>query len=172
MAVFILGTMPLFFGIGILTSLMGQTFKAKFLKLAAIAVIYLGVSSINGALVALNSPITLQSIAENFPITIDLSGNKTSTVNNLAATQNAVIEITSSGYVPNYLRVRKGEVVNITLKTKDAFNCASAFRIPALGISKNLAPNDTQLISFVPTQPGQLQFNCSMGMYRGIIEVI
>lgn len=172
MAAFILGTMPLFFGIGVLSSFMGEAFKTKFLKLAAVAVIYLGITSINGALVALNSPITLQAIAENSPIVISFDGDDTEQTNNLTTTQNAEIDITSYGYAPNYFRVKKGLPLTLTLKSKDAYSCASAFRIPALGISKNLAANDTQVITFTPTEEGRLQFNCSMGMYRGVIEVI
>lgn len=167
---FILGTTPVFFGVGFLTSILGDNFQGKFLKLAAIAVLYLGVTSINGALVASGSPISFPSIS------IDLNRNnaaQTQTAQNDAqTTQNPEIDISAYGYSPTYIRVKKGEPVNITLKTKDAFSCASAFRIPSLNIAKNLQPNDTQLISFVPNQTGPIQFNCSMGMYKGIIDVL
>lgn len=182
MAAFILGTMPLFFGIGIVSSFMGEAFKTKFLKLAAVAVIYLGVTSINGALVSLDSPLSFQALTEKFPISISLgeSGDDQATEqtqeatesSQLATTQNAEIEVTSSGYQPDYIRVRKGEKVTLTLRSVGAYSCASAFRIPSLGISKNLGPNDTEEISFTPSQAGKIQFNCSMGMYRGVIEVI
>ena len=173
MAVFILGTMPLFFGIGVLTSFMGEAFKSKFLKLAAIAVIYLGITSINGSLVALGSPVTLQSIAENSPVVIDLDGaDSTSQDVGFSTNQNPEIDITSYGYAPNYIRIKKDQPVTITLRSKDAYSCASAFRIPSLGIKKNLAANDTQIISFTPTKKGKIPFSCSMGMYRGVIEVI
>lgn len=171
MAVFILGTIPLFFGIGVVTSFLGDAFKTRFLKLAAVAVIYLGITSINGALTALGSSLTLQSLAENFPISI--GGDDNTTQNNAAAiTQNAEIIITSSGYSPNYIKVKKGSPVTLNLITKNAFSCASAFRIPSLGISKNLQANDTQTIAFTPTKIGKIPFSCSMGMYRGEIEVI
>ena len=174
MAVFILGTMPLFFGIGVVTSIMGEAFKTKFLKLAAVAVIYLGINSINGSLVALNSPLTLQSLVENFPSTISLgnTNNKQSQDTDKTTTQNAQIDVTSYGYTPNYIRVKKDQEVTLTLKSKDAYSCASAFRIPSLGISKNLTANDTQIITFTPTKIGKINFNCSMGMYRGVIEVV
>jgi len=60
----------------------------------------------------------------------------------------------------------------LTLKSKDAYSCASAFRIPTLGVSLNLAPNDTQTVKFTPDKAGQITFACSMGMYRGVIDVI
>ncbi len=160
MAAFILGTIPLFFGIGYLTSLLGEAYKTKFLKLAAVAVIYLGISSINGSLVALGSPISI-----NFGAPENVQMEQ-------ASSQNPEIEITSAGYFPNYLRVKKGEQVTLTLTSKDAYSCASAFRIPSLGIKKNLKANETQTITFTPQQTGKIPFSCSMGMYRGIIEVI
>lgn len=169
MSVFVLGTMPLFFGVGLLTTILGDNFQGKFLRLAGLIVLYLGVTSANGALVAAGSPISLPSV------TIDLSGSGRYSSQNqtgIPIIQNPEIIITSSGYSPNYIRVREGERVNLTLKSINAFSCALAFRIPSLGIIKNLQPNDTQLISFVPTQPGKIPFSCSMGMYRGIIEVI
>lgn len=164
MATFILGTTPLFFGVGFLTTILGDNFRDRFLKLAAILVLYLGVVSTNGALAASGLPY----------IQIDLSGSdsQTTIAQNLPTTQNVEIDISSSGYSPNYIRVKAGLPVNLTLKSKAAFSCASAFRIPSLGISKNLAPNDTQLISFTPTKVGKIPFTCSMGMYRGVFEVI
>src|SRR3989338_6583786 len=62
MATFVLGTMPLFFGVGWITSLLGDNFREKFLKLAAFAVLYLGITSANGALVAGGSQIAIPAI--------------------------------------------------------------------------------------------------------------
>lgn len=160
--IFILGTMPVFFGVGFLTTILGDNFQGKFLKLAGAMVLYLGFASANGALAAGGLPF----------VQIDLDGANYQARNNAPTTQNAQINITSTGYSPNYIKVKKGEAVNLTLKSINAFSCALAFRIPSLRISKNLQPNDIQQISFVPTKTGQIQFNCSMGMYRGIIEVI
>lgn len=172
MAVFILGTVPMFLGIGFITSVLGEAFKAKFLKLAALAIIYLGITSINGSLVALGSPLTLESIAENIPVSIDLSSNASQAQHELNTTQDAEIVITPGGYQPSYIRVKKNMPVTLTLKNHGTYSCASAFRIPSLGISNNLAPNDTQVVTFTPTQKGKIPFSCSMGMYRGVIEVI
>jgi uncharacterized protein len=167
LSAFILGTVPVFFGIGFITSILGDNFRDKFLKIAAIAVLYLGLTSINGALVAGGSPITLQSIFEDF----SKAGSSTQN-SNIVTTQNVRIIITSNGYSPNYIKVKNGLPVTIELVSKDAYSCASAFRIPQLGISKNLLPNETQTITFTPTEVGQISFTCSMGMYRGVIDVL
>jgi sulfite exporter TauE/SafE len=171
MAAFILGTTPLFFGVGWLTSVMGDNFRAKFLKLAAIVVIYLGITSVNGALVAGGSPITLQALAG--VIQTNSQPKQTEKLySEVPTSQTVQINVTARGYSPNYIKVKKDSAVTMTLVGKDAYSCASAFRIPSLGISKNLQPNETYKISFTPKEIGKIAFTCSMGMYSGVIEVI
>lgn len=171
MAAFILGTIPLFFGIGLLTSILGETFKIKFLKIAAVIILYLGITSINGSLVAFGSPITLESIGQTIAQTLTVSS--TDTVKSSVATmQDVTIDITSQGYSPNYIAVKKGEKVTVTLNNKDAYSCAAAFRIPSLGIKKDVLPSQTQTFTFVPNSEGKIAFSCSMGMYQGVIDVL
>ncbi len=171
MAAFILGTTPLFFGVGWLTSVLGDNFRQRFLKIAAIAVIYLGITSVNGALVAAGSPLTFQSVTKNLHFNSP-SKNEEKLYSEAPLTQTAEITVTSRGYSPNYIKVKKGSPVTIKLTSKDAYSCASAFRIPSLGISKNLQANETQTITFTPKDAGRIAFNCSMGMYQGVIEVL
>lgn len=172
MAAFILGTIPLFFGIGFVTSLLGEAFKTKFLKLAAVVVIYLGITSINGALVALGSPLTLQSLAQNFSTILNNQSSVPASGSDVATNQEPEINITASGYSPNYFKVKKDLPVTIRLTNTGTYSCASAFRIPSLGISENVGPNQSQTFTFTPRETGQIQFSCVMGMYRGVIEVI
>src|SRR3989304_2801232 len=47
MAAFVLGTPPLFFVLGFITTTLSDTFRARFLKLGAILIIYLGITSLN-----------------------------------------------------------------------------------------------------------------------------
>lgn len=170
MFAFILGTIPLFFGIGFLTSVLGDAFKTKFFRLAAVLVIFLGITSVNGALVAFGLP-SLNSIPKTFN-SLFTQTNNTQRMS-IATNQNPQITVTSSGYYPNYIRVKKNQPVTITLIGKDAYSCASAFRIPSLRIGVNLrSANDVEKITFTPTKTGEIQFTCSMGMYTGIIEVL
>lgn len=171
MAAFILGTTPLFFGVGWLTSVLGDNFRAKFLKLAAIVVIYLGITSVNGALVASGSPITLRALSGIFQANSQQKQTE-KLYSESPASQTPQINVTASGYSPNYIKVKKDSPVTLTLVSKDAYSCASAFRIPSLGISKNLQPNEIYKVTFTPKEAGKIAFTCSMGMYSGIIEVI
>ena len=159
-----------FFGVGYLTSLLGDNFRARFLKIAAIAVLYLGIASINGAFIASGFPLNSKKISSIF----ESLGKKEDTVSQMSSVVSQVNEIYvfSNGYSPNYIKIRKGSEATITLIGKDAYSCASAFRIPSLGISKNLGPNEKYTFLFTPTEAGKIIFTCSMGMYTGIIEVI
>lgn len=170
MAVFVLGTSPLFFGVGFLTSILGDNFRTRFLKIAAAAVLYLGITSIDGALIASGFPMNSQNLNLYFnSFQTSKNQNTSETIN---VSQMHEIYVFGNGYSPNYIRVKKDLPVSITLVGQDAYSCASAFRIPSLGISKNLGPNEKYTFSFTPTTSGQIVFTCSMGMYRGVIEVI
>ncbi len=161
---FVLGTSPIFFGLGYITAKLSDSFQKTFFKIAAFIIIFVGLMTINNTLGAAGFPI----------ITLDLNGGSTSALNtsDVATQQEYTVQITGQGYSPNYLKVKKGLPVKITLVSNSAYGCALAFRIPSLGISKNLKPTDSQVIEFTPTEAGQIAFSCSMGMYRGVIDVI
>lgn len=171
MAVFILGTAPVFFGIGWLTSVLGDNFRGKFLKTAAVALIFLGVTSMNGSLTALNVslPITFGSNSVN---TKGSSEDTKKLYSEDKISNNIEILVTAEGYSPERIKVMKGKPVHLNVVAKSAYSCASAFRIPSLGISKNLQPNETFEVTFTPKEVGEIRFTCSMGMYSGVIEVL
>src|SRR3989338_504102 len=175
MATFVLGTFPLFLGLGFLTTTLGDTFKTKFFKIAGILVLYLGVTSFNGALVLAGSPVTLKTIREAIPISIDLSEGELSE-NSFVKTENGVqivdIAVFPTGYSPNNVQVKQGIPVRLNLKSGGRLGCTSQFRIPSLGISKNIPLSGVAEVDFTPSMKGKIVFTCSMGMYSGIIDVI
>lgn len=178
MFVFILGTSPLFFGVGWLTTVLGDNFRERFLKIAALGVLYLGVTSVNGALVASGSLISLQTIGEAIPIEIDLSGGvaeaaaANSSVRAVGGVQTVDISVFPNGYSPNNIQVKAGVPVKLNLTPVGGLGCTSVFRMPQLGITQRLTQGATTPVEFTPPAPGKLTFTCSMGMFRGIIEVI
>ena len=179
MGAFVLGTSPVFAIVGIATAKLSETFQRQFMKFAAAALIFLGLSSLNGVLVVLNSPVTFQTITS--PITYFFSderfsslasGTNSSQVPVRNGVQQAVISVTSNGYTPDNFQVKAGVPVQLTVSTKDVYSCASSFLMKSFNVQLSLAPTDSQTVTFTPTQPGKYQFNCSMGMYRGVMEVI
>lgn len=165
---FVLGTVPLFFGIGWVTSVLGDTFRKKFLYVAAVCLLFLGMQSVYGASVASGffdrfpkTPAMAPSVSEN-PQSASMNGDY----------QQINLMITTNGYTPEYQTVKKNVPVQLTITAKGAYSCASALRIPALKYAKNFRENDGTMITFTPRETGKIVVTCSMGMYTGVIEVL
>ncbi len=173
---FVLGTSPLFALIGVATARLSEGFRQKFLKIAAAALIFLGLSSINGVLVVLDSPISFEKITS--PITYYFSDKRFDYLDAVTSQptasgeQTLLINIDSNGYSPSKLTAKVGVPVNLTLKTNNSYSCASSFVMKAFNIKLQLAPTDSKTVVFTPTAKGKYPFSCSMGMYSGVIEVI
>lgn len=176
MFTFVLGTSPLFATVGVATAKLSETFSKRFLKLAAVLLVVLAVMSLNGVLLVLNSPITLNTFTK--PITyffsderFNYAGQQTSpTVTN--GIQEVSIQVNANGYSPRRLTVKAGIPVKLTLHSTDAYSCASYFILKAFNIKAQLGANDTQSFTFTPTQKGKFPYTCAMGMYTGTLEVI
>jgi sulfite exporter TauE/SafE len=166
MFTFILGTSPLFFLIGYFTVKLGDVMKKSFLKVVAIVLIILAVYNLNQALVASGSSFSFQSLT---------AGNSSETkVEKLAPVVNneATITITDAGYNPSSITVKAGSHVKLTLVNDNARGCIQMFVIPKLNIQQVVRTNTKEVVEFdASTSPEQLTYTCSMGMYRGTINV-
>jgi len=183
MFTFVLGTVPLFAFIGVATAKLSENWHDKFTKIAAVVLIIMAISGINGILTVLDSPLTIQKITrpvtyffsdERFENTGSVSVATTSgdTVPVVAGVQQVNLEVENYGYSPNYVKVAAGVPVSLTLTTNDTYSCASFFTFKAFNITARLAPTDSQTFTFTPEKTGRYTFTCSMGMYSGIMEVI
>lgn len=154
---FILGTAPLFFILGYFTTKMGETYQAKFFKIAAAAIILLALYNVRGALV-LNG-LNLNTTSKQSVV---------SQVNN-----EPTVTINSNGYTPKNITISAGQKITLHIKNKNAYSCAQAFTIPKLGVQKIVRPGDEAIITFTaPNKPGTMTFSCSMGMYQGTFTII
>lgn len=178
MFAFVLGTMPLFSIIGVATSRLSEVWNHRFLQAAAFAILLLALSGINGVLTVLDSPISATKIAQavsSFGEPPEWYGSG-STSGAAAPTKQGVqqigIEVTSNGYNPRYIKVKKGVPVRLELTSNDAFSCASSFILRKFGVQVQLQPTDRKVITFTPNEKGKFPYTCSMGMYSGILEVI
>ena len=176
MGAFVLGTAPLFFAVGFITTVLGDAFKTKFLRLAAVLVIYLGLSSINSALIVLNAPITSQTIVDALPFEVRVGGEEIKTVDSnikiVDGVQVTDIKVFPNGYSPNSIKVQANIPVRLNLIPTGGYGCTSAFVIPSFNIRKNLLQKTSEVVEFTPTKAGKTYWTCSMGMYYGTIEVI
>lgn len=163
---FILGTMPIFFGLAYLATRLGEGLHRQFLKVAALTVLVLGIISINGGLNLAGSPISLTTVKDSVlsigvAKSMDISAVRPSEI---------TVDVTNRGYSPASFQAKANESLRINLVTDNTSGCSRAFVIPSLGIEKILPTTGTEIID-LPAQPvGTLRFSCSMGMYRGEIQ--
>ncbi|MEK7101397.1 MAG: sulfite exporter TauE/SafE family protein, partial [Patescibacteria group bacterium] len=162
---FVLGTSPLFLAVGWLTTKLSESFRAKFFKFAAVLVIFIAFTSLNGALVLAGSKYSFDHWVWAFKQTF--LNPSVSAVSN-----DVVINVQNNGYTPRNFSVKVNQPVNLKLITQGTYSCASVFTIPTLNITKILPPTGATNVTFTPTQTGPLSFACGMGMYTGTINVI
>lgn len=166
---FVLGTIPLFFILGYLATKLGDSIQHKFMKVAAYVIIVLAVFNLNNALALSGSSLTLESIGRNVYCTVSICGQEsvTAAVNN-GSVQETSLVIEEAGYNPSNIAVKAGSKVNLKLVNKGGVGCTQSFVIPSLSLQKTVPLGTTAELSFIaPSEPGDLPFMCSMGMFRG-----
>lgn len=175
MFAFILGTSPTFFLIGFLMNKLGEKFQAWFYKVAATILVTMAIFSVNGGMSLLGSIYTIQNFVE--AAQVSFSGVRLPRIAGAMARDNqgvqeVAITVSSSGYSPQHITLKKGVPARLILKTSGTNGCARAFTIPSLRLQKILPLSGTETLEFTPTKAGPLVFTCSMGMYSGVFNVI
>ena len=167
---FILGTSPVFFILGFFATKFGDVLEKQFMKIAAFVLIILSVFNLNNAIALTGSNYTLENTVKNIYCTLWFCDAPNQ---NTTAVSETTITITSASYVPNTITVKRGTNVTLHLVNKDGASCIQAFTIPSLGIQKIVPLGSSGTVQFTtPNTVGQIPFMCSMGMYRGVINVI
>ncbi len=159
MLVFSLGTVPLMFGFGALSSLLSSKFTQRLMKISALLVIALGVVMTGRGLTQSGlSPV----------LAVDKTPSVTAQVQQ--DVQLVTTQMKSNVYDP--ITVKAGIPVKWTITAdEDSLNgCNNPVTIPKYGIQKKLSPGDNT-IEFTPTQEGDIVYTCWMGMISGVIHV-
>ena len=168
---FILGTTPVFFGLGLASNQILQRKSLKFV--AASAILILALISINTGQVLRGSIHTFQNYwvaltgeIEPSEISAQVAGL------NSKGVQEVEIVVSGNGYHSSAQVLKAGVPVALSLITQNTKGCSRAFTIPEYNITKILPETGTQSVEFTPTRRGRLSYTCSMGMYTGYFEVI
>lgn len=150
MGLFAIGTAPGLLGIGGLTSVFKGRKARIFFMTAGLAVIILGwVNITNGSRL--------------FGGRVDSSGVTPVVDQNV---QEVRMNQLRNGYSPNIFTIKKGRPVKWIITSATSLSCAAYLVVPKYGISKSLRAGEN-IITFTPTETGEIPFSCSMGMYRG-----
>ena len=73
-------------------------------------------------------------------------------------------------YPSDHFTVVAGQPVRLEIDGR-GYGCRTYFELPKYGISVPLN-QDSTTVEFTPDRAGTAVFSCSMGMYRGSIEVV
>lgn len=176
MTAFVLGTIPIFATIGIATSRLSESWRERFLRVAAVILVLMGLWGLNGVAVVLGSPVSLQKVGS----VLSEFGSPPSSLGAESADSNVVltdgvqkvtINVSNSGYFPRKFTVKAGLPVELTLASNESYSCANAFTMREFGIKVMLKATDRQTVNFTPEKPGKYTYTCSMGMYTGEMKV-
>lgn len=172
---FVLGTSPVFFLLGYFATKLGDALHQQFMKFAAYAIILLAIFNMNNAIALTGSNLTLENLWTNVNCTVSFCDRDFGIAIAQAAptTTNTTINIERDGYNPSNLTVKAGSQVTLKLVNNGGGGCTQAFTIPNLRIQKVVPLGSSDTVTFTaPSEPGPLVFMCSMGMFRGVINVI
>ncbi|TYQ16904.1 UNVERIFIED_CONTAM: sulfite exporter TauE/SafE [Acetivibrio alkalicellulosi] len=157
MFLFSIGTVPLMFGFGAISSLLSSKFTHKMMRVSALLVMILGV-------VMVSRGLSLSGIS----FATGASGNVALVGDDI---QVVTTQMRSGSYTP--IVVQKGIPVRwiINAETSDLNGCNNPVTIPAYNIRKRLEPGEN-IIEFFPEEEGNLVYTCWMGMISSNIRVV
>ena len=81
--------------------------------------------------------------------------------------------LVQGGYTPDLIVVERGKPVRLNFVRQESASCSEMVLLPAFNKSAMLPEGQAVAVEFLPTQPGEYEFACQMGMFRGkiIVEV-
>lgn len=84
--------------------------------------------------------------------------------------QEAMI-LVKGGYTPDVVVVRHGKPVRLNFRREETASCSEMVLLPDFDKSAQLPTGETVAVEFVPNEPGEYEFACQMGMFRGKLIV-
>lgn len=158
---FALGTVPSLLILGISASWSSSRKMVVFQKVAGILVVLF-------AFFTLQSGLALKGVATNVISTGDTKQTTSSSDKKIDDKNVQIVEmhVTSSGFQPAVLKIKKDIPVKWIVKGDQLTGCTNKIIVPSLEISKALVSGDN-IINFTPKTTGTIPFSCWMGMVQG-----
>lgn len=74
---------------------------------------------------------------------------------------------TDSGRTPDVVLVEHGKPVRLNFRREENQSCSEVVLLPDFGKSAELPEGKVVPLEFLPEKPGEYEFHCQMGMFRG-----
>ena len=175
MAVFVLGTAPMFTAYGFLTQRYVDPDSRRMAIAMGSVVVALGLFTLNASMTALASPITAQKIVAVASTYFGPQSTAAAPVAPAPVPVNGVqvlkIDATSGGYSPQSISARAGVPTKVMFHTDNTRSCIVYTVFPSLGKQVALPNSGDTEIDLGTLAAGEIPISCSMGMYTGTIVV-
>jgi len=79
--------------------------------------------------------------------------------------------LVKGGYTPDVIVVEAGKPVRLNFVRQESASCSEMVLLPDFNKSAKLPEGETVAVEFLPKQPGEYEFACQMGMFRGKLIV-
>ncbi|MDR2022784.1 MAG: sulfite exporter TauE/SafE family protein [Hungatella sp.] len=170
MFLFSLGTVPLMFGLGALSSALGKKFTSKVMTVGAVLVVVLGMSMFSQglSLSGFQAPDLFSSGGNN---AYAAGGQEKKDDIKIEDGVQIINSTLSPGRYPN-INVQKGIPVKWIIDAPQGSinGCNNRMIIRDLGIEYSFKTGEN-VIEFTPEKTGKISYSCWMGMIRGSIYV-
>lgn len=157
---FSLGTVPLLFALGALSTFVSQKFNRKMLAVSGLLVMMLGFVMISRGL-SLTGTATPSVTPVNYSNVAVIENNR------------QIVKIQLEPYYYEPIVVQKGIPVTFIIEAEQSNinGCNNAIVIPAYNLQDNIIAGEN-IFEFTPTETGTISYACWMGMIRSTIEVV
>ncbi|MDP9388084.1 MAG: sulfite exporter TauE/SafE family protein [Actinomycetota bacterium] len=171
MAVFVLGTAPLFAVIGYAARRSTDWLRGRLSVLAGAAVLVAGLVAVNAGLVLNGSSFTLAGALRSVTGSRSAAPVAASPVG-ADGVQRILIDVHDTGYSPSSVTARAGVPTELTMRTDGTQGCTRALVMSSFGVQKVLPATGDTRIELGELEPGTYRYTCGMGMYGGSIRVV
>ncbi|MGQ0483708.1 MAG: urease accessory protein UreH domain-containing protein [Pseudonocardia sp.] len=170
MAVFVLGTGPLFALLGYLARRAATAWRGRLALVTGLVVVVMGLYTFNGGLELAGSPMAASRVVAALePSDRGPASDPAAAVSVEGGQQQVVITARTGEYTPDAIQVRAGVATTLIVRSDNARGCVRSFLIPSRGVDEILPTSGETRIDLGVLAPGTLRYSCGMGMYTGTI---
>lgn len=170
MAVFVLGTGPMFAVLGYAARLAATAWRGRLALATGLVVVGMGLYTLNGGLELAGSPLSAGRLAATFGAGTPAADASAAAVVN--GVQTVTITARTGAYLPANIEAKAGIQTVLVVETDRTQGCVRSLVFPSLNIQKILPTSGEVRIDIGVPTPGRLDYTCGMGMYSGRITLV
>lgn len=165
MAVFVIGTGPLFALLGYAARRAATAWRGRLSIVTGLVVVAMGLYTLNGGLELSGSTVAASRITAPAP-----PDTTAATVRD--GLQEVLITARTTAYRPEDVQIKAGLPTVLVVRSDNAQGCVRSFVVPSLGIQQILPVRGDTRIDLGVLPPGTLHYSCGMGMYTGSLTAV